>query len=159
MHQISLVAAISKNNCIGKDNTLPWDIPADMKRVKELTIGRNVIMGRKTWESIPEKFRPLPKRKNIIITRNNNLEVPEGVEVYNSIEEAIERHKGEEIVGFGGQRIFEEMMPIADVLYITHVDQEVDECQAYFPEIDQKIWQETEREDFDGYSFVTYKKT
>lgn len=154
---ISLVAAISKNNCIGKDNTLPWDIPADMKRVKELTIGRNVIMGRKTWESIPEKYRPLPKRKNIVITRNAEYPVPKGVEVYTTIQAAVDAHKDEDVVGFGGQRIFEDMMPMADILYITHVDKEVQECHAFFPTINPNAWKETEREDFDGFSFVTYK--
>lgn len=155
---ISLVAAISRNNCIGKDNTLPWDIPEDMKRVKELTVGRNVIMGRKTWESIPEKHRPLPNRKNIIITRDIDYPTPDGVEVFQTIIDAINAHKNEDIVGFGGQRIFEDMMEIADTLYITHVDQEVEECHAYFPKIDLNIWKETEREDKDGFSFVTYIK-
>ncbi len=155
---INIIVAISKNNCIGKDGTLPWHIPADMKRVKELTTGKNVVMGRNTWESIPEKYRPLPNRKNIVITRTLAYSVPEGVEVYTSITEAIEAHKGEDIVGFGGQRIFEEMLPLADILYITHVDQVVEECDAFFPKIDLGIWQETERENFDGFSFVTYEK-
>jgi dihydrofolate reductase len=156
MNQISIVAAISQNNCIGKNGELPWNIPEDMLRVKKLTVGRNVIMGRKTWESIPEKYRPLPKRKNIVITRNLDYPVPMGVEVYASIHDAIGSHKDEEIVGFGGQRIFTDMMPMADTLYITHVDQEIDACDAFFPTIDLGVWEEIERDDFEGFSFVTY---
>lgn len=156
--QISLVAAISTNNCIGKNNTLPWDIPEDMKRVKKLTVGKNVIMGRNTWESIPEKYRPLPNRKNIIITGNPNYPVPEGVEVFETIQKAIDAHKNEDIVGFGGQQIFADMIDLADTLYITHVNQNITECQAFFPVINLNIWKEVEREDFAGFSFVTYRR-
>ncbi len=155
---ISLVAAISTNNCIGKGGEIPWHISADMKRAKALTIGRNVIMGRKTWESIPDKFRPLPDRTNIVITSNSAYNVPEGVEVYQSVSEAIIAHEREDIVGFGGERIYEEMMPMADTLYITHVDQHVDQCDSYFPGIYSKEWEEAESEDFEEYVFVTYKR-
>jgi len=155
---ITLIAAVSKNNCIGKDNDLPWSIPEDMERMREITRGKILIMGRKTWESIPEKRRPLPDRTNIVITRNKDYPLPEGVERYDSIEKAVEAHKGEKIFGFGGQRIFEEMIKIADVLDLTLVDQVVDQCHAFFPKVDLNIWEETKRNDRDGFSFVTYKR-
>ena len=155
---ITLIAAISKNFCIGKDNDLPWNIPEDMEHMRAATLGKVLIMGRKTWESLPEHRRPLPKRTNVVITRNKDYELPEGVERYDSIEEAVEAHKKEEIVGFGGQRIFEEMIKIADELDLTLVDQEIPECHAFFPTIDPKIWQEAERDDRDGFSFVKYKR-
>jgi len=155
---ISLVAAISKNNCIGKDGMLPWDIPEDMRRVKKLTVGKVVIMGRKTWESIPEKYRPLPDRLNVVLTRQADYTLPDDVEQYDSLELALDAHSGEDIVGFGGQRVFADMMKIADTLHITEVDQVVEECHAYFPEIDKNVWEEISRENFDGFSFLTYTR-
>ena len=156
---ITLVAAISKNNCIGKDNAIPWDIPEDMKRMREITKGKVLIMGRKTWESIPENRRPLPQRTNVVITRDKNYPLPTGAERFDSVAEAIAAHKNEEIVGFGGQRIFEEMIGIADVLDLTLVDQNIENCHAFFPVIDPKIWQEVWRENHANFSFVTYKKS
>ena len=155
---ITLVAAISKNLCIGKDNDLPWDIPEDMEHMRAATLGKVLIMGRKTWESIPEHRRPLPKRTNVVITRNKNYELPKGAERFDSIDEAVEAHKDEEIVGFGGQRIFEEMIKIADELDLTLVDQEIEECHSFFPEIDPAIWRESDRDDRDGFSFVKYTR-
>lgn len=156
---ITLIAAISKNNCIGKDNAIPWDIPEDMKRMREITKGKVLIMGRKTWESIPENRRPLPQRTNVVITRDKNYPLPPGAERFDSVNEAITAHPNEEIVGFGGQRIFEEMIEIADVLDLTLVNQVVENCNAFFPAIDAKTWKEVWREDHDEFSFVTYKKS
>ena len=155
---ITLVAAISKNNCIGRDNAIPWNLPEDMKRMREITKGKVLIMGRKTWESIPENRRPLPDRTNVVITRNPNYPLPPGVERYDSVETALAAHQGEKIVGFGGQSIFEEMIKIADVLEMTHVDQEIPDCQAFFPKIDKNVWQEAWREGYEGFAFVTYKR-
>ena len=156
---LSLIAAISKNNCIGKNNQLPWDIPEDMKHFVKMTKNKTVLMGRKTWESIPKKFRPLPNRTNIIITRNINYksEVPKDVEVYTSIKEAIHNHKDEEVIIIGGGQIYKQTVDLADKLYITHVNMTVD-GDAFFPEINMNTWQETEREDHEGFSFVNYKK-
>ena len=97
---MTLIAAISKNNCIGRDNELPWNIPEDMERMRKITQNKILIMGRKTWESIPEKRRPLPNRTSVVITRNNDYPLPEGVERYGSVEEALKAHEGEEIFGF-----------------------------------------------------------
>lgn len=154
---ISLIAAIAKNNCIGKDNQLLWNIPEDMKHFKDLTTGQVVLMGRKTWESIPEKFRPLPNRTNIIITRDESYQVPAGVEVYSSIDKAIANHKDESIFIIGGAQIYQQTIDMADKLCITHVNQDCD-GDAFFPKINPNVWQETGREDHDGFSFVTYKK-
>lgn len=153
---ITLVAAISKNNCIGKDNAIPWDIPEDMKRMREITKGKVLIMGRKTWESIPENRRPLPQRTNVVITRDKNYPLPPSAERFDSVNEAIAAHKNEEIVGFGGQRIFEEMIGIADILDLTLVDQHIENCHAFFPVIDMKEWKVNKEEKLDGFSFVTY---
>lgn len=155
---ITLVAAISKNNCIGKDNCIPWDIPEDMKRMREITKHKVLIMGRKTYESIPEKRRPLPERTNVVITRDKNYTIPEGVERYDTIQEALNAHNGEEIIGFGGERIFAEMIEYADVLDITHVNKEIPDCGAFFPPIDKNIWKESWREDHEGFSFVQYTR-
>ncbi len=155
---ITLVAALSQNNCIGKTGGIPWHIPEDWKRMQAITTGKVLIMGRKTWESLPEKRRPLPNRTNIVITREPKESFPAGVEVYATIEEAVAAHQGEEIIGFGGQKIFEDMIKIADVLDLTHVHQTVEACDAYFPVIDPAIWQESWREDHEGFSFVTYKR-
>ncbi len=155
---ITLVAAVSKNNCIGKNNGLPWDIPEDMKRMREITKHTVLIMGRKTWESIPEKRRPLPNRTNVVITRNAAYPLPEGAYRFPSIEAALKVFSGKHIVGFGGTRIFADMIQYADALEITHVDQEVEGCDAFFPVIDLAVWKEVWREDHDGFAFVRYEK-
>lgn len=154
---IALIAAIAKNNCIGKDNQLPWHIPEDLEHFKKLTTGKVVLMGRKTWESIPEKFRPLPNRKNLVITRNTNYEIPKGMEIFNNTESALEKYKDQDVFVIGGAGIYKQTIDLADTLYITHVHKEV-EGDAFFPEIDPEIWKEVEREDHEKFSFVTYKR-
>lgn len=155
---ITLLAAISKNNCIGKDGDIPWYIPEDFKRMREVTRGKVLIMGRNTWESIPEHRRPLPKRTNVVITRNDQYTLPEGVERYSTIQDALDAHPGEEIISFGGQGIYKEMIEYSDVLDITHVDQTVEDGDAFFPDIDPVVWKEVWREDHEGFSFVTYNR-
>lgn len=154
---IAHVVAIAENNCIGKDGTLPWHLPEDLKHFKKVTTGKIVLMGRKTWESLPEKFRPLPNRKNIVITRNESYAVPQDVNVYNTIDAALAAHTGEDIMIIGGGQIYAQTMDAADTLYITHVAQSVD-GDAFFPEIDSAHWKEIERDDREGYSFVTYTR-
>lgn len=154
---LALIAAIAKNNCIGKDGKLPWHLPEDLKHFKELTVGKPVLMGRKTWESLPENVRPLPERVNIVITRQQNYPVPEGVKLYDNVMDAVLENPDEDIMVIGGGEIFRETIGLADTLYITHVDQTVD-GQAFFPTIDPALWKETARENHEGYAFVTYKK-
>ena len=154
---LSLVAAIAQNNCIGKNGTLPWHIPEDLKHFKEITTGKIVLMGRKTWDSLPAKFRPLPNRINLVITTQANLALPEGVEVFMSIAQALGKYGDREVAIIGGAQIFNATIDLADTLYITHVQQTV-EGDVFFPPIDPKKWHEIQREDHDEFSFVTYKK-
>lgn len=157
VNMIALIAAIAQNNCIGKSNTLPWHLPEDLLHFKKITTGKIVLMGRKTWESIPEKYRPLPNRKNIVITTQSDFVVPEGVETYHSINDALLAHASEDIFIIGGATIYTQTIGLADTLYITHVNQIVD-GDAFFPDVDHNIWKETERENHEGFSFATYTK-
>ena len=154
---IAIIAAVAKNNVIGSKNDLPWHLPEDLKRFRQLTRGKVVVMGRKTYESIFARLKkPLPERTNVVIS-SQNLELPEGVELYDSLTDAIGAHSGQEIFIIGGAQIFKQSLSLADRLYITHIDKEY-QGDAFFPEIDETIWQKTAEEKFEGYSFVTYQK-
>ncbi|RZL54772.1 MAG: dihydrofolate reductase, partial [Pedobacter sp.] len=116
MNQVSIVVAVSENNAIGKDNQLLWHLPADLKHFKEITTGHPIIMGRKTYDSIG---RPLPNRRNIVITRTTNLSI-ENVEVVNTLEEAISLCKDEkEIFIIGGAEIYKHALPLTNRIYLT----------------------------------------
>lgn len=126
---ISLIVAHDKNRVIGYENKMPWHLPGELKYFKETTMGKPMIMGRKTFESIG---KPLPGRRNIIVTRNNEYSV-EGIEVANSIDEAIALAGDvEEIMVIGGEEIFKLVLPIADRLYITRIEHEF-EGDTFFP--------------------------
>lgn len=133
--KISIIAALGRNRAIGKDNQLLWKIPGDLPRFKELTTGHPVIMGRRTWESIPEKFRPLPGRTNIVITRDTSYSAP-GAVLVQSFPEALslarDAEGSEEIFAIGGQRVYECALPFATNLYLTLVVDEK-EGDAFFP--------------------------
>jgi len=159
---ITIIAAIGKNGELGKNNDLVWHLPNDLKRFKEVTAGHHVIMGRKTYESLGS---PLPKRTNIIITRNPNY-TAEGCVIASSLKEAITLAKAEDPNPYilGGAQIYKQAIAIADVLDLTLVDAELD-ADVFFPNIDTSIWKEIERYDHFidekhqyNYSFVTYKK-
>ncbi|QXP66834.1 dihydrofolate reductase [Polaribacter sp. AHE13PA] len=160
---ITIIAAIAKNNALGKDNALIWHLPADLKRFKKVTTGHHILMGRNTFESIG---KPLPNRTTIIITRNKNY-FKEGCLIANSIEEAIEMVENkDDIFIIGGAQIYKECIEkdLVDRLDITQVHHEF-EADVFFPEIDLKIWKETAREDFLAdeknkfdFSFVRYSK-
>lgn len=131
-----------------------------MKHFRELTMGHPVIMGRKTYESIPERFRPLPSRKNVVVSRKTRQEnYPVDVIVSDSIFEAIEKAAlfGEDYHVIGGSQIYEQTMDLANRLEITEVHQKI-EGDTFFPSIEPSIWYETQRKDFEGYSFVTYER-
>src|SRR3954465_7549819 len=120
---ISLIVAVGSNNAIGKNNTLIWHLPADMKFFKEKTTGHCIITGRKNYESIPEKFRPLPNRTNIVITRQKDYQAP-GAIVTDSIEKALElaeKSGDEEIFIIGGAEIFRQCINITDRIYLTKI--------------------------------------
>lgn len=140
---ISLIAAAARNNVIGKGNALPWDLPNDLQHFREVTAGHTIIMGRKTFESIG---RPLPKRRNIIITRQDDYK-PEGVEVVSSTEAALATmSEDEEAFVIGGGEIFKQALPIADRIYLTRVEADV-EGDAFFPELDMSEWREVSRKE------------
>lgn len=156
---ISIVAAVSKNGAIGNKGKLPWHIPEDLRRFKELTSGNAVLMGRKTFESILGYLgKPLPNRKNIVITRQEEYAAFEGVLVYKTIEDALQKHRAEDIYVIGGAEMYAQTIGLADKLYITEVHQEI-EGDAFFPSINPNEWKEISREDCKGYSFVEYAKS
>lgn len=147
---ISLIAAMGRNRIIGKNNSLPWKLPADMKRFKELTMGKPVVMGRKTFESIG---KPLPNRTNIIITRDKNYNA-QGCIVVHSLNEALEAAKGDEIMVAGGEQIFREFLPKAKRMYLTFIDEDFD-GDAYFPEYNENEWKEIRKEKHsDDYNYI-----
>ncbi|KAA3663564.1 MAG: type 3 dihydrofolate reductase [Chloroflexi bacterium] len=138
---LSLIVAMDKNRLIGADNHLPWRLPDDMAWFKEKTIGKPVLMGRKTHESIPAKFRPLPGRHNIVVTRNRAFTSP-GCTVVHSIDGAIAAAGDvEEVVVAGGAELYRQLLPQVERLYLTKVDVDLD-GDAYFPEIDPAEWHE-----------------
>lgn len=154
---ITLIAAVAKNNCIGSNGKLPWHIPEDFEHFKRHTMGKMVLMGRKTWESLPPKFRPLPNRTNVVITRQKGYDVPPGVEVYPTIDDAVAAHAADHVYVIGGAQLYEQTIGRADHLIITHIDRTVD-GDAFFPEVDPAVWNETAREAHDGFAFVMYER-
>jgi dihydrofolate reductase len=142
---ISIIVAVSEDWGIGKDNELLWHISEDLKRFKKLTSGNAVIMGKKTWESLPR--RPLPGRKNIVLTDDPNESFENSVTAY-SIDEALNKcGPDEEIFIIGGGSIYRQFMPIADRLFITHVHKKAP-ADIFFPEIDRSVWEIIEKEEF-----------
>lgn len=163
---ISMIAAIATNRVIGKDNDLVWRLPDDMKYFMQTTQNHFVIMGRKNYESIPPKFRPLPNRVNIIVTKQNDYQAPDCI-ITNTIEDALEyarEHEQEEVFVIGGGQIYKQSLPLAHRLYITEV-QEYFEGDTYFPEIDHRLWEEISRKHHDKddkhkheFDFVIYDR-
>jgi dihydrofolate reductase len=156
--QLTLVVAMDAQRGIGVDNRLPWHLPEDLAHFKRVTLGHPIIMGRKTFESIG---RPLPKRRNIVVTRNPDWS-HEGVEAAGSLQEAIALAGDEPSSIIGGAQIFGESMALADRMIVTHIDG-VYRCDTFFPEIDAANWRETARDEqrsAEGvaFSFVTYER-
>ena len=159
---ISIIVAVSEDWGIGKDNELLWHISEDLKRFKRLTSGNTVIMGKKTWESLPR--RPLPGRKNIVLTDDPSECIHWSITAY-SIEDALSKcEKEEEIFVIGGESVYRQFMPIADWLYITHVHRKTP-ADVYFPEIDLSIWEVVEKEEFKEsksngipYTYIIYER-
>ena len=160
---IKLICAFSKNNVIGNENKLPWNLSEDLKRFKKLTSNNLIVMGRKTFDSIG---RPLPNRKNIVLSNNLNLEI-DGVEVFNSPDEVISLYKEmpekKDMYIIGGTFVYKLFLEYCDYLYITYVDKNF-EGDAFFPKIDWKTWNLTrEEEKYDEneklkYFFRDYKR-
>lgn len=164
MSRISAIAAIgARTRVLGKDNDLVWDIPADLERFRNLTRGHPIIMGRKTWESLPADRRPLPKRTNIVVTRNSNYEAP-GAIVASSVEEAIAMAKvvggADEIYIIGGSGIFADAMQYTDRLLLTLVDDDAP-GDVYFPEYGafaKVVERDAHPEHTPPYEYVTLEK-
>ena len=159
--EISIVCAMGNNRVIGKNNQLPWHLPADLKHFKAVTLGKSIIMGRKTHESIG---KALPGRHNIVISRQTDLKY-HGCDVAPNIEEALDlTGASEEVMFIGGANIYEQILPQANKMYLTFVDINVD-GDVFFPEWPENEWLEVNREAHQpddknayGYQFVAFKK-
>ena len=159
---ISIIVAVSEDWGIGNDNKLLWNISEDLKRFKKLTFGNTVIMGKKTWESLPR--RPLPGRENIVLTDNPQELIVNSVTAY-SIEDALSKcEKGKEIFVIGGGSVYRQFMPLADRLYITHVHRKAP-ADVFFPRIDSVIWEVIEKKEFEAdknndipYTYIIYNR-
>lgn len=158
---LSLIWAMDRNRLIGKENALPWRLPADMAWFKQHTMAKPILMGRKTYESIG---RPLPGRTNLILSRQEGLDI-DGCTVVRSLEEALNAvPDAAEVMVMGGAEIYALLMPAADKLYITEIDAEF-EGDAWFPEFDRALWRETVRESHEpdeknlySYSFLVLER-
>jgi len=152
---IKIIVAMSKNRVIGDSNTLIWHLPEDLKRFKQLTTGNAIVMGRKTYESIG---RPLPNRRNIIITRDKDYSI-EGCEVVNSLEEAF-LITGSDCFVIGGGEIYKQSLSYSEKIYLTLIDKDF-EGDTEFPEINSE-WKEINKEDFESsefnWSFIEYER-
>jgi dihydrofolate reductase len=154
---INIIVAMTKNKLIGKDGKLPWNIKEDMKLFKEKTVGKTVIMGKNTWLSIPKKFRPLPNRNNIVLSRT--LEKAEGAIVCKSIDNVIKiaENFGKEIFCIGGARLYKEMLPIADKLHISWIKKNY-KGDTYFQKIEFDNWEQVEEIEFEEFIYKKYKR-
>ena len=159
---IHLIYARATNGVIGLNNTMPWHLPEDLAHFKKLTSGNPVVMGRKTWDSLPERFRPLPGRTNIVVTRNADWSA-EGVLRASSLPEALQRaaEHGDPVWVMGGAQIYAQALPLADVVEMTVIHQDY-EGDAFAPELGPE-WQASAREDLVSakglaFSFVRYTR-
>jgi dihydrofolate reductase len=158
--KISLIVAMGENRVIGVNNRMPWHLSADLKRFRQITMGKPIIMGRRTHESIG---RPLPGRKNIVLTSDRNYAAP-GCTVVHGLVEALREAGAEEAMVIGGSSLYRDFLPKADRIYLTLIHREF-EGDTFFPEFDPKDWREIERLDVDSdpesglsYSFVILER-
>ncbi|MFB6116112.1 MAG: dihydrofolate reductase [Candidatus Nanosalina sp.] len=153
-----IIVAASENNVIGKDGEIPWHYPEDLEHFKNETTGHSVIMGRKTFESLPDSFRPLPDRKNIVLTRSGVENCPEEVEEAQSLEEAWDiasEHSGTAYV-IGGESVYRQSLEEVEEIILTRVHEEYD-GDTFFPNIGEE-WSEEEREKGEKLSFITFRR-
>jgi len=144
MSKITLVAAVAKDGAIGRDNALLWHLPEDMARFKALTLGKPVVMGRKTWDSLPARFRPLPGRRNLVISRSAS-ELPEA-EVFASLDAALAACPEPEVCVIGGSEIYALALPFANKLALTEVDASFPDADRHFPAWPRDQFAEAARE-------------
>ncbi|MGK2897979.1 MAG: dihydrofolate reductase [Burkholderiaceae bacterium] len=160
---LSLIAAVARNGAIGRNNALLWHEPQDQQHFRRVTMGRPVVMGRKTWDSLPARFRPLPGRRNVVVTRDPRWRA-EGAEAVASIADALARLDGEQrAFVIGGAEIYALALPFADELVLTEIDADLD-GDTFFPPWDRSRFAVAAREPHvgangTGYCFVTYKRT
>lgn len=158
---ISIIVAVADNLAIGGNGDLLWHIPADLRRFKTLTLGHTIIMGRKTWDSLPKGA--LPGRRNVVITRNQDFVAP-GADVFQSAEEALASCGNDEHVFIiGGAQIYSQTIGYADTLFLTEVYADFPKADAFFPKIDLSEWEITNREECEGteplkYCFIDFKR-
>jgi dihydrofolate reductase len=164
----AVIVAMSRNHVIGRNNALPWHLPGDLRYFKEVTMGKPLVMGRKTFDSIG---RPLPGRLNVVVTRNPDWQAPAGVTKDYSLPGALRRAEAQaeldgrdEVMVIGGGQIFADSLPQIDRMYLTQVHADVD-GDAWFPEVNWEEWEEIGREDFSAsdnnpydYSFIVYQR-
>ena len=159
MSKVAIVAAVARGGVIGRGGTIPWRIPEDSRRFRELTTGHAVVMGRRTWESLPGRYRPLPGRRNVVVTRSPEWPA-EGAERAASLRDALELLADEpEVFVIGGSELYAEALPLADELRLTEIDAEF-EGDVFFPQLDDEEFPEVSREERvtdDGmrFAFVT----
>ncbi|MDR2231757.1 MAG: dihydrofolate reductase [Tannerella sp.] len=160
---LSIIVALGEKNEIGCRNRLPWHLPADLKRFKELTTGHAIVMGRKTYESLPNGA--LPNRKNIVLSRNPDFSCPD-CRVFSSLPEALIKLSGEtEVFIIGGSQLFSQALPLVDKLYLTRIHSEFPEADTFFPEIDESGWikcseiaHSVDEKNCYSFTFYEYKK-
>ena len=160
---ISMIAALAKNKAIGKKNALPWYLPADLKHFKAMTTGKTIVMGLNTFKSVGE--RPLPNRKNVVLTDDKNYVAPPDVVLAHSIDEVLEITKNEpEVMISGGAMVYKQFLPMAGRLYLTFIDHDFD-GDIFFPEFNMGEWKEVSREGHQpdeknlyNYSFVVLER-
>jgi dihydrofolate reductase len=160
--RISIVAALARGGVIGRDNAIPWRIPEDARHFRALTMGHPVVMGRRTWDSLPTAYRPLPGRRNIVLSRDPGWQA-EGAERAGSLGEALELVDGApRVFVIGGAGVYAAALPIADDLLLTEIDADID-GDTLFPPFDTDVFEETEREQLVSdtglkLAFVTYAR-
>lgn len=138
-YNIILIVAASENNVIGNGGKIPWRISEDLKRFNDVTRGHKVVMGRKTYYSLPEKYRPLPERENIILSRSEDLKKNANIQVFSSIDDVLKYVEDEKTFIIGGESVYKDFMDYAKMLDITRVHRSV-EGDTFFPEVDYNLW-------------------
>lgn len=153
---------MARNGVIGRDGELAWSHPADLKHFRQLTQGHAVLMGRKTWDSLPPRFRPLPGRRNLVVSRQTGLQL-EGAEVHGSLPQALQALAGAaQVFVIGGGELYAQALPLADALVLTEVDADLP-GDTFFPKLDPAAWHALPREEGDAtaqprFGFVTYRR-
>jgi len=158
---VNIIACVDENNAIGFENELLFKIPEDLKRFRELTFGQPVVMGRNTWDSIPSKFRPLPFRKNIVVTSRHPDLFPKNVTVISDPDDVL-KHCDDTVWIIGGQQLYRHFIPYASAIFLTKVEKSAAKADAFFPEFDPSLFDISASplrfQDDIAYSYHTYRR-